>query len=152
MKAEKEKEEEEEELEVLGTVVGDDDKDDEMATRTTGPREIEEVEMSDVDEDEDEETDSEDEDGKQEEQTQKSLWRKSLERIIPWSLGGSIVETEVGVMLLLFGVSDFWFRTRIGKKKRKIKVRRPMWLTTRKQILWNCSRQSNLPQKFWDLS
>jgi hypothetical protein len=89
LKAEKEIEEQEE-LEVFGTVVSKDDRDEEATMRNIGPAELEDVEMSD--EDYEEETDSEDEDSEPEEQPQPSLWRKSLEKIIPWSLG---VETEV---------------------------------------------------------
>jgi len=96
MKAEKEREDVQEELEVIGSVVGSED--DERAM---------DIAISD----EDEETDEEDEDGETEGQTQKSLWRKSLEHIIPWSLSGSEAEAEVCVFLsFLNDGSNFCFR------------------------------------------
>lgn len=141
LKAEKEREDEEEELEVLGTVVGTDDED--LAKRKIEPVEEEDVEMLDVD-DENEETDDEDDDGDLEEQTQKSLWRKSLEKIIPWSLGGSVTETEVGILLPLLIYANLWFRSMVGEKTK--------WKDTSQKNLWNHFHRSNLPPIFQELS
>jgi hypothetical protein len=82
MKAEKEREEEQEELEVLGTVVGMSDVDDETTLKTI--ESMGDMEMFDEDD--------EDEDDEQERQSQKSLWKKSLKQIIPWTLSDSGVE------------------------------------------------------------
>jgi len=118
IKAEKEREEVQEELEVLGSVVGSGDEDERAM----------DMELSD-----EEETDDEDEDGETEGQTQKSLWRKSLEQIIPWSMGGSEAEPEVCVLLsFLNDGPNVWFRVSKNLKPTK---QRPTRLTTRKKSL-----------------
>ena len=81
-----------EELEVLGSVVGSEDVDDER---------VMDMEIAD----EDEETDDEDDDDESEGQTRKSLWRKGLEQIIPWSMSSSEAEAEVCDLLL----PEQWF-------------------------------------------
>jgi len=89
MKAEKE--EEEEEMEVLGTVV---DEGEAEYLNQDNDHEDEDVEMRD-----EEETDEENED--QDKVAQKSIWKTSLERIMPWSSSPSNVETEVLYFMLL---------------------------------------------------
>ncbi|KAF9484280.1 hypothetical protein BDN70DRAFT_872776 [Pholiota conissans] len=98
-RAEKEKEEEEEreeEMEVLGTVVDpveedDDDEDEEEE------EEDNDVEMRSPSSEGDEEA-SDDEDDDEEtlerKAADKSLWRKSLEKIIPWGFGASADDEE----------------------------------------------------------
>lgn len=114
-KAEKEREEEEEreeEMEVLGVVVdpveGDvnedeEEEEEEHVFRGRGLRpqqenhghrqELEDVEMRSVsdEEEQEEEVSTEEEDDDEEEKKraqQKPLWRKSIEKIIPWPFGG----------------------------------------------------------------
>jgi len=92
-RAEKEKEEEEEEMEVLGAVVGcgeaDEEGEDNRVVYVHEDVEMEDVEMRSVS-DEDEQEEGEDEGDKysdgedQNSSLNKPLWRKSLERIIPW--------------------------------------------------------------------
>ena len=85
LRAEKEREEEEEEMEVLGAVAANVEESDEEADQGV------EEEYTDEDEDEDGEQESE-----QQTTEQKSLWRKSLERI--WPFGSSSgAEEEVDV-------------------------------------------------------
>ena len=108
-KAEKEREEQEEEMEVLEAVVdpaeagdvSDEDEDEDFEDddfvrgRPLAPsheepaQELEDVEMrSASDEDEQDSTEEEDEEEQRKAQQQKPLWRKSIERIIPWGFGG----------------------------------------------------------------
>ena len=87
LRAEKEREEEEEEMEVLGAVAANVEESDEEADQGV------EEEYTDEDEDEDEDGEQESE---QQTTEQKSLWRKSLERI--WPFGSSSgAEEEVDV-------------------------------------------------------
>ena len=92
MKAEREREDEEEEMEVFGAVVDVVDDEEETGTRGQRYNDIEDVEMRDVEDDDEEDndlTDDEDEEDQKRRDEQKPLWRKSLERIIPWPFGGS---------------------------------------------------------------
>lgn len=96
-KAEKEREEEREEMEVFGTVVDNDDGEGGLAMRAA---EMEDVDMVDVDEeDEAAESTAADGDDQQEGQTQRFLWKKSLERIIPWPFSSSKADTEVSFII-----------------------------------------------------
>ena len=93
LRAEKEREEEEEEMEVLGAVAANVEESDEEADQGG------EEEYTDEDEDEDGKQESE-----QQTTEQKSLWRKSLERI--WLFGSSSgAEEEVDVSHCIPSVS-----------------------------------------------
>ncbi|KAF5325285.1 hypothetical protein D9619_010105 [Psilocybe cf. subviscida] len=85
-RAEKEREDEEEEMEVLGAVEVDDkeeedefsdEEDNDVEMRSASSEEVSDPEMEE--EEQDPKTVAE----------QKSLWRKSIERIIPWTFSGS---------------------------------------------------------------
>ncbi|KAJ3515945.1 hypothetical protein NLJ89_g1440 [Agrocybe chaxingu] len=91
LKAEKEREEEEEELEVLDSVVANADDDDEVVL--DDEEEDGDVEMGDGSEEE-EEGDIDDEEEEKRRDAQKPLWRKSLERIIPWPFNSGQPDEE----------------------------------------------------------
>ncbi|CAA7263363.1 unnamed protein product [Cyclocybe aegerita] len=89
LKAEKEREEEEEEMEVLDSVVASVYDDDEVVH---DEEEDGDVEMGDSNEEEEGDTDDEEEEKSRDEQ--KPLWRKSLERIIPWPFNSGQPDEE----------------------------------------------------------
>lgn len=90
MKAEKEKEEEEEEeeMEVLGTVV---DEDNAQILNQDNDHECEDVDTREMED----ETETDEENEGQDKVAQKSIWKTSLERIMPWSSSSSNPEIEV---------------------------------------------------------
>lgn len=83
MKAEIEREDEEEEMEVFGAVLGDNADDDDDESEEEEGQENEEPEEDASDEGEEEEEPS-----AETIQAQKATWRKSLERIWPFGVGG----------------------------------------------------------------
>jgi len=80
-----EEEEREEEMEVLDSVVDEKDSDEED--------DDDDVEMCSV-------SDDDSDDGKREEKQQKPLWRKSLEKIIPWRFSSKEVEVDFDFLFL----------------------------------------------------
>jgi hypothetical protein len=128
-RAEKEKEEEEEreeEMEVLGAVVdpaevegaeNDSDGDEDDGYDKQGEYEDQDVVMRSAssEDDEDEELTDEEEDPEAlaQKEANKSLWRKSLERIIPWKFGAADAEEEDDVRLpcifILFKAQAYCF-------------------------------------------
>jgi len=98
-----EEEEKEEEMEVLDSVVDEQVSDEED--------EDEDVEMRSV-------SDEDSDDGEKEDKQQKPLWRKSLEKIIPWRFGSKEIEVCFFPSLLLLLANSHFLGRKGGSTRR----------------------------------
>jgi hypothetical protein len=110
-----EEEEREEEMEVLDSVVDEQDSDED-----------EDVEMRSL-------SDDDSDDGEKEDKQQKPLWRKSLEKIIPWRFGSKELEVCFLVLLCFCSWLILISRTRRKKYKKRDMNKRKNIATTRKR-------------------